>query len=153
MRPIIFLFAIAYAIACKPIISSTNAMHQQDSSNAISEVKRALDEQVKAWNKAELEKAMSYYWNSPEMLWISRRGVEKGYQQVLDGYKKDFNDKSKMGVYSYEPLYIEALSKDAVYYVLKWKIELNGKRIMGGTSSQIWKVVNNKWVVTIEHAS
>jgi hypothetical protein len=47
--------------------------------DAITEVKQALDEQVEAWNKGELEQAMSYYWESPDMLWISRNGTEQGW--------------------------------------------------------------------------
>lgn len=121
--------------------------------NPVSDVKTALDGQVAAWNTGDLEKAMGFYWNSPEMLWISRAGVEKGYAPVLEGYRKDFSDRSKMGVYSYEPLNIERLSKRSVYYVFRWKIELNGKKTMGGVSSQVWKKIGGRWLITAEHAS
>ena len=104
--------------------------HGQDMPNAVIEVKAALNVQVAAWNAGDLESAMIAYWNSPKMLWVSRAGVEKGYQPVLEGYRNDFADKSKMGVYSYEPLHIERLSKASVYYVFRWKIELNGKKTM-----------------------
>jgi ketosteroid isomerase-like protein len=119
----------------------------------VKEVKEALDQQVKSWNAGELEKAMSYYWNSPDLLWINRGGVHKGYQPVYDDYKKSYTDKSQMGVYSYEPLHVESLNSDIVYYVFRWKIELDGKKQMGGVSSQIWKKIGNKWVVISEHAS
>jgi len=48
------------------------------------EVIKSLDEQAAAWNNGELEKAMKYYWNSPEMLWVSKAGIMKGYQPVLE---------------------------------------------------------------------
>ncbi|GAA4444501.1 hypothetical protein GCM10023188_46570 [Pontibacter saemangeumensis] len=120
---------------------------------AIPAVQQALDGQVQAWNNGDLETAMAFYWNSPEMRWISKTGVEKGYQQVLDMFRADFADKSQMGIYTYEPLYIEQLSPEAVYYVFRWKIEREGKRLMGGVSSQLWKNVNGRWVATSEHAS
>ena len=120
---------------------------------AVKRVKAALDGQVAAWNAGNLEKAMAYYWNSPKMLWISRSGVSKGYQSVFEGYKKDYADRSKMGVYSYTPLHIEKLSKSSVLYVYRWKIELNGKRTMGGVSSQVWKKINGRWLIISEHAS
>lgn len=121
--------------------------------DAITEVKKALDGQVEAWNQGDLEKAMTFYWNSPDMLWISRNGTETGYQEVLEGFRKDFTDRSKMGVYTYEPLHIEQVSPDAVYYVYRWEIDLQGKKLMGGVSSQLWKNINGNWVVTSEHAS
>lgn len=121
--------------------------------NAIHAVQQALDGQVQAWNSGDLEKAMTYYWNSPEMLWINTTGVEKGCQEVLDMFRKNFADASQMGIYTYTPLYIEQLSEEVVYYVFRWQIEREGKRLMGGISSQIWKNVNARWVVTSEHAS
>ena len=122
-------------------------------SDAIQAVQQALDGQVQAWNSGDLGTAMAFYWNSPEMLWISKTGVEKGYQQVLDMFRADFADARQMGIYTYEPLYIEQLSPEAVYYVFRWKIEREGKRLMGGVSSQLWKNVNGSWVATAEHAS
>jgi len=121
--------------------------------DAVQEVKKALEGQISAWNKGDLETAMTFYWNSPEMLWISKGGTEKGYQEVYDMFLQDFTDRSKMGNYSYEPLHIEQVSKDAVYFVFRWKIELDGKRLMGGVSSQVWKKLDGRWVVTSEHAS
>jgi ketosteroid isomerase-like protein len=121
--------------------------------DAITEVKRALDGQVEAWNRGDLEKAMTFYWNSPDMLWISRNGTETGYQEVLDGFQKNFTDRSKMGVYTYDPLHIEQVSPEAVYYVYRWKIDLQGKKLMGGVSSQLWKKIGGNWVITSEHAS
>lgn len=119
----------------------------------IAEVKQALDGQVNAWNAGDLEQAMAFYWNSPDMCWISKSGVEKGYQEVLEMFHHDFADRSTMGVYTYEPLHIEQLSPEAVYYVFRWKIELDGQRLMGGVSSQVWKKVLGRWVATSEHAS
>jgi hypothetical protein len=120
---------------------------------AVLAVQQALEGQVQAWNRGDLEKAMTFYWNSPEMLWISKKGLEKGYQEVLELFRKDFSDSSKMGLYSYEPLHIEQLSPEAVFYVFSWKIELEGKQLMGGVSSQIWKNSGGSWVVASEHAS
>ena len=121
--------------------------------DAVHAVKKALEGQISAWNKGDLETAMNFYWNSPEMLWISKNGIEKGYQEVYKMFLQDFRDRSQMGVYSYEPLYLEQVSAEAVYFVFRWKIELEGKRLMGGVSSQVWKNIGERWVVTSEHAS
>jgi hypothetical protein len=121
--------------------------------NAAQEVKQALEGQIAAWNNGDLETAMGFYWNSPEMLWISKNGTEKGYQEVLDMFLEQYPDRSRMGVYSYEPLHIEQVSDKAVYFVFRWKIELEGNQLMGGISSQLWKKLDGRWVVTSEHAS
>lgn len=120
---------------------------------SVKQVKAALDEQVNAWNAGQLEKAMGYYYNSPDLLWISRAGIAKGYEPIFQGYVKDYTDRSLMGTYSYEPLHIEVLSAAKVFYVFRWKIDLNGKKIMGGISSQIWKRSGKDWLIISEHAS
>jgi len=120
---------------------------------SIDQVKAALDGHVNAWNSGRIEDAIAYFYNSDSLLWVNRAGIEKGYQPILGSYLQDFADRSKMGTYSYEPLYIELLSSKSVYYVYRWKIELNGKKLRGGVSSQIWKKSNKRWLVFIEHFS
>ena len=122
-------------------------------SKNIPQVKAALQDQVDAWNSGRLEDAMAYYYNSPELLWISRAGIEKGYQPIYESYLNDFSDRKTMGVYTYEPLHIGELSRKTVYYVYRWKIDLNGKKLMGGVSSQIWKKTTGGWKIFTEHAS
>ncbi|WP_051189357.1 YybH family protein [Daejeonella oryzae] len=131
-------------------ILTTQAFSQDKS---ISEVKTALEGQISAWNKGNLEGAMSFYWNSDKLLWISKSGTDKGYQPVFESFLSDFKDRSQMGKFTYEPLHIESLSDEIVYYVYRWKIELGDKKLMGGISSQIWRKPDNKWVITSEHAS
>jgi len=121
--------------------------------DAVQAVQQALDEQVQAWNNGDLEQVMAYYWNSPEMLWISKAGMERGHQGVLEMCQADFAAPGQMGSYAYEPLHIEQLSPQAVFYVFKWETRLNGKRMMGGVSSQLWKNIDGNWVITSEHAS
>ena len=117
------------------------------------QVKESLEKQIKAWNSGRLEDAMGYYQNSPDLLWISKAGIERGYQPILNSYLQDFDDRSKMGEFTYTPLAIEAISKKVVYFVYRWKIELNGKKIMGGVSSQLWKHNKGRWLIYSEHAS
>lgn len=117
------------------------------------QVRAALDGQVSAWNSGKLENAMGFYHNSENLIWVSRAGIERGYQPILESYLKEFADRSKMGTYTYEPLHIEPISAKSVYYVYRWKIELDGKKLMGGVSSQIWKKQGKRWLIFSEHAS
>lgn len=117
------------------------------------QVRASLEEQIMAWNEGRLEDAMAYYHNSPDLLWISKSGIEKGYSPVFNSYLKEFRDRSKMGTFTYQPLEIQVLSAKSVLYVYRWEIELAGKKLMGGVSSQIWKRTGGKWTIHVEHAS
>lgn len=139
-----YLISVVLTMLIHPAFSQSKPTEQ---------VKAALEGQIKAWNSGQLEDAMAYYRDSPDLLWISRAGLEKGYQPIYEGYLKDFKDRSAMGTFTYEPLYIEALSKRNVFYVYRWKIALPGKKLMGGVSSQIWKKTGKGWKIFTEHAS
>lgn len=145
------LALVSLIVAITLLSGEANAQPQHR--DPVRSVQKALAGQVAAWNAGDLEAAMAFYRNSPDMIWISKSGVDKGYQSVLDAYLKDFADRTKMGLYSYEPLHIESLSSACVYYVFRWRIELAGKRLMGGISSQLWKRIDGRWVITSEHAS
>ena len=67
-----------------PFYLYTPMMNVHNKIDPTTEVIKSLDEQAAAWNNGELEKAMKYYWNSPEMLWVSKAGIMKGYQPVLE---------------------------------------------------------------------
>ncbi len=116
-------------------------------------LRQTLDAQVSGWNAGAPDKATSVYYDSPEMLWVNRTGIRKGYDLVRASYQRTPAERSRMGTYSYEPLHTDRLSRDCVFLVIRWKIESNGRTTMGGVTSMVWKRINKKWVIAAEHAS
>ena len=150
-RPIPFA---GYAFVFFVILFSVSlAQAQKAASDPLAEVKAVLDSQVTAWNAGEQNKAMSVYYESPEMLFVNRTGIRKGYEPIKASYQRAPVDRSRVGTYSYEPLHIERLSATCVFFVIKWKVEANGRSTMSGVSSMVWKRINKKWVIAAEHAS
>jgi hypothetical protein len=125
----------------------------QTKSDPIAEVTAALDAQVNGWNAGVPDKAMSVYYDSPDMLWVNRSGIRKGYDLIRASYQRTPAERSRMGTYSYETLHTDRLGRDCVFFVIRWKIESNGRTTMGGVTSMVWKRINKRWVITAEHAS
>ena len=120
----------------------------------VEEALAALRTQMDAWNKQDLEAALSYYWNSPEMTWVNRKGVSFGIQEFAQSMRQDFTDRSKMGTYDGKVLHATELRPDLVLIVLDWKIvDSSGKKLMGGVSSQLWQKMPGGWKAVFEHAS
>src|SRR5688572_950718 len=84
------------------------------------EAQAALGAQVAAWNRGDLEGALTAYWNSPEITWVGKAGVGKGYESFADVMRTDFADRSKMGVYRTEVLDARSVGPDAALLVLRW---------------------------------
>jgi len=112
-----------------------------------------LQAQVSAWNRGDLEAALDTYWNAPQMTWISRSGVERGFATFANAMRKDFADPAAMGIYSAEVLDARGLGPETGMVVFRWEILRAGKRVMGGTSTQIWRHLDGKWKAVLEHAS
>ena len=122
-------------------------------SDPAADARAALQAQVAAWNRGDLDGALAAYWNSPEIAWVGKSGVGKGYNSFADAMRSDFSDPSKMGVYQAEVLDGRTVGPDAALLVLRWSITRDGRRIMGGVSTQLWRKKGERWVAVLEHAS
>ena len=74
-------------------------------------IRAELDAQQIAWNNGDLEAFMQGYWKSDSLQFMSNRGVNHGWQEALNGYKKGYPDIAAMGTLSFELLEIRPLSQ------------------------------------------
>jgi len=115
--------------------------------------RRGLEDQIAAWNRGDLETALLAYWDSPQMTWVSKAGVERGFADFANGMKTDFAEPAAMGTYSAEMLDARSLGEEGAVIVFRWQIVRDGKRVMGGTSTQLWRPIEGSWRAVLEHAS
>jgi peptidoglycan/xylan/chitin deacetylase (PgdA/CDA1 family) len=66
------------------------------------DVAAALDRQVQAWNRGDLEGFVSLY--SEDAAFVSPSGLTRGRQAVLDRYRKRYPDQAAMGTLSLVPV-------------------------------------------------
>jgi peptidoglycan/xylan/chitin deacetylase (PgdA/CDA1 family) len=66
------------------------------------EVAAALDRQVQAWNRGDLEGFVSLY--AEDAAFVSPSGLTRGRQAVLDRYRKRYPDQAAMGTLSLVPV-------------------------------------------------
>ena len=109
----------------------------------------AFHRQMEAWNSGNLEGALAAYWNSPEMTWVNKRGVEKGFAAFAEAMRQE----GAKGTYSGQVLHARRLSSRSALIVVRWAITDQGKRLMGGVSTQLWEVRDRRWKIVLEHAS
>ena len=136
------------------IVVLAGLLADRATASSVEEASAALRDQMSAWNKQDLESALSYYWDSPEMTWVNRKGISFGIQEFAQSMRQDFSDRSKMGLYDGKVLHASQLRDDLVLIVLDWKIvDSAGKKLMGGVSSQLWQRKSGGWKIVFEHAS
>lgn len=122
------------------------------SNNDISEVKEAMKKQEAAWNKADLEGFMAYYWKSDSLKFIGSKGITYGWQKTLDNYKKSYPTQDTMGVLTFENKTIEQLSPTKIFVIGKWGLKRKEGDV-GGHYTLLWKKINGKWLIVVDHTS
>jgi uncharacterized protein (TIGR02246 family) len=73
-------------------------------------IRAVLDKQVVDWNRGDLEAFALGYKNSPDILFIGSK-ISRGYDQMLQTYRKNYGTKEKMGTLSFTGLEVQPLDE------------------------------------------
>lgn len=134
------------------IFTCINALYFGQSKNDISEVTENMKKQEVAWNKADIEGFMAYYWKSDSLKFIGSKGITYGWQKTLDNYKKSYPNADAMGVLTFENKTIEQLSPTKIFVIGKWSLKRKDGDV-GGHYTLLWKKIDKKWVIVVDHTS
>ncbi len=115
-------------------------------------IRAMLDEQVAAWNRGDLEKFMETYWKSPKTAYVGANGVFRGWQGVLDRYRRTYPDRQAMGKTTFSDLEITMLSPDAALILGYWHLERASGRL-GGVFSLVARKFPEGWRIILDHTS
>ena len=109
--------------------------------------------QSEAWNAGNLEAALDAYCPRSDIVWVNRNGLSRGYDAFAAGMRADFADPARMGRMNVEILESRAVSPDSALVSLRWEISRDGRRLMGGVSTQLWAPCAGRLRIVLEHAS
>lgn len=140
MKKLLFVFFL--------FTSLLSAAQQSDESR----IRKLLTTQTESWNRGDLEGFMQTYWKNDSLLFIGKNGVNRGWQQTLDNYKKSYPDKTAMGTLSFDILEVKKLSSSYYYVVGKWML----KRSIGDLSGHydlLLRKIGGRWVIVADHSS
>lgn len=156
MRRFFVLFAALVAAA-----SMLSAAHAQQN-RALSRSKRdakivlavraVLDAQVAAWNRGDISGFMDGYWRSPETVFVSGDSVTRGWQTVLDRYKKSYDSREKMGTLSFLEIEIKPLNPDTAVAFGRWQLA-RASDTPHGRFTLIFRRTPEGWRIVHDHTS
>lgn len=112
---------------------------------------KILNEQALAWNEGNIDGFMKYYWNNPELTFVSKRGVSKGWTQVYENYKKSYPDKKSMGILTFDQLVIEPIHSKTCIVTGSWHLQKDEE--VGGWFTLIFKKIKMDWFIVYDHTS
>ena len=115
-------------------------------------VRAVLDTQVQAWNRGDIEGFMSGYAKSDETVFVSGDNVTRGWQTVLDRYKKNYDTREKMGTLQFSELEVKALSDDSAVALGRWQLTRE-KDTPHGRFTLIFRRTPDGWRIIHDHTS
>ncbi|MGN6399476.1 MAG: YybH family protein [Flavisolibacter sp.] len=116
------------------------------------QIRRLLATQTESWNRGDIEGFMQTYWKSDSLMFIGKSGVNWGWQQTLNNYKKSYPDTAAMGKLSFDILQVKKLSDEYYYVVGKWMLQRTIGDLSGHYDLLLRKIKGN-WVIVADHSS
>ena len=145
LRNIMHLTILAIFFGLFPIL-----VHAQK--NDEKAIRSVLEKQTQAWNKGNIDEFMHGYWQSDQLVFISKNGPKYGYAATLENYKKNYPGKAEMGILNFDSLQLKKLSFE--YYYVSGKFHL--QRTIGnlqGYFTLLFRKIKNNWVIISDHTS
>ena len=121
----------------------------QDRQEILSLMKR----QESHWNSGNIEAFMEDYWKSPELKFIGKNGVTKGWEATKARYLKSYPDRATMGTLSFDIREVDFLSPESAWVLGQWNLTRPEKGNIGGFFTLLFKKINNRWVIVSDHTS
>lgn len=118
----------------------------------IAAVRAVIEAQAAAWNRGDIAGYMDGYARSDDTTFISGDNLTRGWQTVLDRYKKSYDSREKMGQLAFSELEIKPLTKDTAVVTGRWLLT-RAKDTPHGRFTLIFRKTKTGWRIIHDHTS
>jgi ketosteroid isomerase-like protein len=146
---LVFAFGHLYFSAqSAPVVAKT----QVAAADPSPEIRAVLAEQQAAWNRGDIRGFLQGYWNSPELTFAGSEGIIRGYDGLLERYRKTYPDKARMGELEFSSLEIRPLAADSALVLGHWHLN-RATGDAGGVFSLVFHRFPVGWRIIHDHTS
>jgi ketosteroid isomerase-like protein len=145
LKPLLVLGLIALA-------SSGCQTSRLSSADAATEVRAALERQVREWNAGNLAGFMETYARSEGTRFASGGSVWLGWQTVFDRYRNKYSDRAAMGTLALSDIEITPLGPDAALAFGRWRLKRE-KDEPSGLFTLLFHKTPEGWRIVHDHTS
>jgi ketosteroid isomerase-like protein len=116
------------------------------------QIRSVLEMQSAAWNRGELESFMQGYWKSEETEFVGASGITRGWQAVLDRYRRNYADRKAMGRLSFSNLEVHIVCPDAAFAIGNFQLEREKDR-PAGIFTLNFRKFKEGWRIVADHTT
>ena len=142
--------AVAFLLAVTVVSAHTQSSKSNNrEGKTVATIRGVLNAQRDAWNAGDIAGYMNGYARSEETVFVSGDKVTRGWQTVLDRYKKNYDSREKMGTLTFSDLEITRVGNDAAIVLGRWHLkrasdEPHGRfTLLFRNTKQGWKIVHD----------
>jgi ketosteroid isomerase-like protein len=147
--PALLVCAYLYLVAQPTLHAAKTQAAASDGSN---EIRAVLTSQQAAWNRGDIPAFLEGYWNSAELTFASSDGIVRGYDGLLERYRKSYPDKAHMGELEFSQLEIHPLGSDYSLVLGHWHLK-RSVGDAGGVFSLVFHKSPVGWRIIHDHTS
>jgi ketosteroid isomerase-like protein len=142
-KKILLTLLLAFLFGCTPV-DGQQTMRR--------EILALLTNQAEAWNRGDIEGYMQGYWNSDSTLFSSGGNLIRGFNAVLERYRKRYATRAAMGRLEFDDVEINPRSPTSAVVVGVWRLERKNDRPWGRFTLLVEKKTDG-WKITVDHTS
>jgi ketosteroid isomerase-like protein len=124
-------------------------------------IRSVIEAQAAAWNRGDIPEFMASYEDSPETTFVGTASVNKGFQPILERYKKGYSTREQMGTLTFKDLDIRLLpsASGATEYAVatgRFHLDRNAKGTAtknDGIFSLVWHKSAGGWKIVLDHTA
>ncbi|HVM74194.1 MAG TPA: nuclear transport factor 2 family protein [Candidatus Saccharimonadales bacterium] len=153
MKTSALLTALGCALACLflPPTPSPRASAVNDTT-AQAAIHAVLEDQQAAWNRGDVGAFMKGYWNSPALTFAGANGVTRGWEPVMERYRKTYPDAVAMGHLDFSDIEIRLLGNDAALVLGRWHLQ-RANDAPTGVFTLVFQRFPEGWRIIHDHTS
>ncbi len=148
------LFTLGSLLALAAVVYGyqKGAPRSQKDDRNVAAVRAVIEGQAAAWNRGDVGGYMDGYAREETTTLVSGDTVTRGWQTVLNHYKKSYDSPAKMGALAFTELEIRPLSEFYMMAVGRWQLtrEADTPR---GRFTLIFRRTSAGWRIVHDHTS
>lgn len=145
-------FGAAVFLCVLALVAAPSVRETQAAQDVSSGVRAVLEEQSAAWNRGDMEGFVQGYWKSESLTFAGASGVTRGWQGLLDRYRRSYPDRKAMGHLTFSELEITPLGSDAAMVLGRWQLQREADS-PGGIFTLVMRRLPEGWRVIHDHTS
>lgn len=138
-----------FALAASTIFAQSSKIQ---SSTSRARIESLLKTQQNDWNRGDVEAFLQGYWHSPDVTFSGSSGVARGWDGLMQRYKKAYPDRAAMGQLTFSHLEFRELGPKAYLVLGEWHLARSAGDI-GGVFTLVFQKFPEGWKIIHDHTS